>query len=71
LNKYVDQLEVFVGHRQEGFVIGDFPGRLPINSKSLELAIPRAATGEQLNIINEVITNAANKGIDLKVIVHP
>ena len=71
LNKYVDQLDNFAGHRQEGFVIGDLPGGLPINSRSLELAIPRAATGEQLNVINEVITNAAIKEIELKVIIHP
>lgn len=71
LNRYVDELDNFIGHGQEGVIIGNLPGGLPINSKSLELAIPRSATGEQLNIINEVIESAANKGIELKIIVHP
>ncbi len=61
LNKYLEELDVFPGYQQEGFRVGNVSGGTPITSKSLELAIPRAATGEQLNVINEIIANAASR----------
>lgn len=69
LNKYVDQLDGFTGHTQEGINIGGLDN--PILLKELELVIPRAATGEQLNIINAVIANASGRGINVNVVVLP
>ncbi len=44
-----------------GFRVGNVSGGTQITSKSLELAVPRAAIGEQLNVINEIIANAASR----------
>ncbi|MFN6087997.1 MAG: hypothetical protein ACK47E_04545 [Cyclobacteriaceae bacterium] len=69
LNKYLDELNVFQGYSIEGVNIGNvFNGR-PINSKSLEIAIPRTATGSQLTIINDIISSGASRGITVKVVV--
>lgn len=69
LNKYLDELDKFDGYQLEGVEIGDIES--PINSKILEIAIPRAATGEQLNVINELTSNGATKGINIKIVIFP
>lgn len=69
LNKYIDELEKFDSYQLEGVEIGGIEN--PIFSKSLELAVPRAANGAQLDVLNEMIEVASNKGITLKIIVFP
>ncbi len=69
LNKYVNDLDSFTGHSQEGINIGGIDN--PILSKDLELVIPRAATGEQLNVLNRVIANASGKGINFNIVILP
>ena len=69
LNKYLDELDKFDGYALENNYIGNVPGGKPINSKSLEIAIPHSASGEQLNVINEIIANGANKGINVKIVI--
>jgi hypothetical protein len=69
LNKYIDELEKFDSYQLEGVEIGGIEN--PIFSKSLELAVPRAANGVQLDVLNEMIGVASNKGITLKIIVFP
>ncbi|WP_282048521.1 fibronectin type III domain-containing protein [Maribacter aquivivus] len=69
LNKYIEELENFDGYQLEGVEIGGIEN--PINSKVLELAIPRAATGNQLITINEVIESASTKNIEFIVIIFP
>jgi hypothetical protein len=71
LDKYLNELDVFTGYRQEGFVIGNLPGGSPINSKTLEIALPRAATGSQLGVINQLIADGAAKGINVTIVVIP
>ncbi|MCO5277398.1 MAG: hypothetical protein M9911_05365 [Saprospiraceae bacterium] len=67
LNKYIDELEKFDSYQLEGVEIGGIEN--PIFSKSLELAVPRAANEAQLDVLNEMIEVASNKGITLKIIV--
>ena len=69
LNKHLDELDDFDGYQLEGVEIGDIES--PINSKTLELAIPRAATGEQLNVLNELVSNGASKSINVKIVEFP
>lgn len=69
LNKYMKELEGFDGYQLEGVEVGDLEN--PINSKTLEIALPRSATGAQSNVINEIISEGAKKTppIEVKIVI--
>jgi hypothetical protein len=70
LKKYLDDLDIFTGHSQEGFLVG-VQGGTPITSKTLEIAIPRAASGSQQAVLNEIIAYGLTKNINVVITIRP
>jgi hypothetical protein len=69
LKKYMNEIEDFTQHQVGVVSVGDKLN--PINSRTLELAIPRAADASQLDVINEIIRDGLKKKINVKIIVFP
>ncbi|MFZ1751904.1 MAG: hypothetical protein WAU01_17045 [Saprospiraceae bacterium] len=68
LNKYAKDLDEFTEYTISGVTVGDPLN--PINLKTLEVALPRAASGSQLSAINEVIQTWSSK-LTIKIIIVP
>ncbi len=71
LKKYLVDLDIFTGHSQEGFLVGNVQGGTPITSKTLEIAIPRAASGSQQTVLNEIIADGLTKNINVVITIRP
>jgi hypothetical protein len=65
LKKYVDKLDEFAGATKGGTTVA----KDEIKKKVLDVGIPRGATTEQVKQMQQAVSYAKNKGIDLKLIV--
>jgi hypothetical protein len=71
IKKYVDDLSDFQGFSMGGWDIGNVSNGLPITVRKLDLAISNAGSPTQAQVIDEMITYAASKNINLNKIIFP
>lgn len=69
LNKYAEELDQFTSYTLGARTVGN--DQFPVNSRILKVAIPRPATGAQLDAINDVIQNWNNPTFTIEIIVLP